>query len=140
MTETEKAWFAGIVDGEGCLGCGFRSDSKNGIRLTFCIEMTHKPTMERIRGWFPNMGHYRRVRKKRRTGWTLQLRNKQAVPVIEMLLPYLVTKKEEANVWLMIADTITSGGPNHKVSEETRAKRLVLMTQLSDLKRIDYAT
>lgn len=137
MTNEEKAWFAGIVDGEGCLTCGHRSDNR-GIRLTLSLEMTHKPTIDKIKSWYPNMGYYRRVRKTGKTGWRIELRNKQAVPVVEMLYSYLVTKKEEANVWLILADTVTSGGPNHKVSEETKQKRTELMSQLSALKRVDF--
>lgn len=137
MTNEEKAWFAGIIDGEGCLTCGYRSDNR-GIRLSLSLEMTHKPTIDKIKMWIPNMGYYRRVRKVGKTGWRIELRNKQAVPIVEMLCPYLITKREEANIWLLLADTVTNGGPNHKITETIKQKRTKLMSQLRALKRIDF--
>lgn len=69
------------------------------------IKMTHKPTMERINRLFPGRlvnGHISGLSIKPQYRWTLDTNKTREFLVL--VLPYLVTKLEEAKIALQLCE------------------------------------
>ena len=110
MTETEKAWLAGIFDGEGCVWS--RWPKRKNVLIE--IKMTHKQTIERINEIFPgriSLGHLSGLSIKPQWRWSLDTNGTRRF--ITLMLPYLVTKKREAEIALRLCDR--SGNENFYV-------------------------
>ena len=101
MKNIEKAWLAGIFDGEGCVWCRFPK-AKNVIVE---IKMTHKKTMLKINKLFPG-----RLVEGNLSGWSIKPQWKWSLDTngskkfLIMLSPYLVTKKKEAEIAIRLCD------------------------------------
>lgn len=99
MTETEKAWLAGFIDGEGTI---YISSSKKGRELALRVRNTHLPSLDRIKqickiGHIgPHGGGPGRLGKRK--GYEWYATNMQALKVLENVYPYLVTKRAQAEV------------------------------------------
>lgn len=99
MKQTELAYIAASVDGEGSISCKLRRDRRRpwlfDIRLT--ITNTDKTWLlwhkERIGGSVNKTG---RKQKGSKQGWKLQVDGIQTKKVIRKLLPYLIIKKPQA--------------------------------------------
>jgi len=98
-TETEKAWLAGFLDGEGTI---YIASTKRERSLFLRIRNTHLPTLNRIKEIFrvgyigPHSGGQTRLGKKQVYEWYVN--DNQARKVLEAVFPYLVTKKAQAEV------------------------------------------
>lgn len=93
--ETKLAYFAGLADGEANIGS--YSDGKR-IRPEFSIKMTCKETVFAIKDQF-QCGHIRFLKREQphwQDQWRFSATSKSAITIIEQLLPYLITKKKEA--------------------------------------------
>jgi len=101
MIETEKAWLAGIFDGEGCVW----SRWPKRMNVVTEITMTHKPTIERINSLFPGrvaMRHLSGIGKRPQWRWSLDTNGTRRF--LSILLPYLVTKRDEARIALKLCE------------------------------------
>lgn len=96
MTVEQLAWFAGVVDGEGC----FRISEKRFDPI-FAIKMNHLPTIKKLRR-LAGGGHlYRNLpRENSKTSWTWRLNGRAATSIVLQLIPFLYTKKREARLFL----------------------------------------
>lgn len=96
------AWAAGFVDAEACIRIHKRK-TKNGANAVYSLEVTISQNR------LETLGHFREIlgikgsvyvypikRNVRRTVHGLTYRCTRARQVLELLLPYLVRKKEEA--------------------------------------------
>lgn len=95
MDELKLAWAAGIFDGEGCIN----STLPKRFQIRLEVKMTHKPTLElfgEILGCKVGVGYEKRG--NRRPQYRVRLYQKKAIEALEKMLPYLVTKKDEANL------------------------------------------
>jgi hypothetical protein len=93
----ELAWAAGIMDGEGCITIQRNSRMRSvQHRLAVKITMTHRPTIDRLKEIFSAgsiaVGGADGMRKT----YSLWITQKPAGHVLEALLPFLVTKADEA--------------------------------------------
>lgn len=105
LTEVEKAYLAGIVDGEGSMGYYFHK-AKNRYEATLSIVNTESSIMTWIKDRI-DYGNFVSARKQDASGrrkhvvhvW--RINNKTRVKdFLEAITPYLVTKQEQANVLL----------------------------------------
>lgn len=100
MTNIKHAYFAGLIDGEGCISLQKRSDH-HGYRPTVEVKMSCLNTIlalkEEYGGTFLN-------KPAEREGWKDQYRwrvqDRSARLVIDKIYPYLITKKADAGVLL----------------------------------------
>ncbi len=113
-SETDLAWLAGIVDGEGCFSVkrpltrlsGERRGSRTSYQLWLVICNTSRPMMERIGQILTDhgVGHkpMRKVwkgKKATRWQWWLEVQKKhELLKITTLLLPYLTAKRDEAFV------------------------------------------
>lgn len=124
--ETEVAWAAGLIDGEGCL----RVQPNGTPDLT--IDMVHQETIHRIRGIFG--GTVRSYKRSRRV-WRWRARSCDVQKILAECQPYFITKGREA--WELLhyleAREHTLGGGKHTKNQKRAIVRIRL--KLSKLKR-----
>jgi hypothetical protein len=97
--DTEVAWLAGLFDGEGCVWSRWPKRANVIVE----IKMTHRPTLERVNEIFPGrlvLGNLSRGALGKRDQWRWSLDTNGARDFLTLVLPYLVTKREEARIAL----------------------------------------
>jgi hypothetical protein len=116
-TELEKAYLAGIIDGEGCIGGAELQDKRAGrgagVMFTVFIGMTDREAAELACSLYG--GHIRKTQDKRRKAFRRPMFIWQAYGEIGArflrdVLPYLRIKHEQAKVFIEARATFT-GGP-----------------------------
>ncbi len=110
LTEVEKAYIAGIVDGEGCISV--RLNAKQGciFNTTISVEMVGIIPL-----WLLNttgIGHlYHRKRKEGNyviSMWVVG--GKQAESLINSIKAYIVQKEEEVKQFMRFRETVGCNG------------------------------
>ena len=134
------AWAAGFIDGDGFITIQDRTQYVNGkeyngfyVRLGAC-QATEKPLKElqalfggtiRIKNSGPNKENY-----NRKTQYIWCLSTKHACEVLLQLLPYLIHKKEVAELALEFQSTM---GTTKKLTNEIKTYRALLKEKIQDL-------
>jgi hypothetical protein len=104
-TDLELAWAAGLIDGEGCIfiSKGRPDITQGAINYSFAlglkVTMGHYATVQRLQTLF-GVGFVGEVKYKNRpSNWNLAFTwlstSHQAMAILNMLAPYLVTKQDE---------------------------------------------
>lgn len=99
LAETDKAYLAGLIDGEGCVGAFKRERTNTTICSPYVsIANTNPAMIEWIREKIP-FGTAT-SRKSKITHWkdhlTMQWGGDSAIALLECVFPYLVLKSEQA--------------------------------------------
>ena len=135
MRQTDLAWAAGIVDGEGCILL-YRAKTRTGdawvLRLT--VINTSQPMLQRLQEIFQlgSVRQRRRTNPRHKVQWTWEIAARKAEAALILLLPYLVTKRREAELGLTSRRLIRPLGIN---TPNPNLRRLAtLKRQLSALK------
>lgn len=112
MKELEKAYIAGIFDGEGCFRIDRFATARSPIgyqyRTTAELAMCDKLTIEFIAKLTKRHVQTKKI-PSGRILYLLIWRNSLASDLMRLLLPYLKGKKEQAKLCLHFEDTITPG-------------------------------
>ena len=105
MTATEAAYLAGIIDGEGCIHARVKSGKTVVVALS--VGMVHRPTIDwiatttgggRVAPYAKSKtGNYRRA-------WLVMFGAHRACDVLRQTLPFMVTKKREAELVIELMD------------------------------------
>lgn len=98
-TEIEKAWFAGLLDGEGYIQIE-KWSKVSYYRLVLRIAMLHLPTLLKCQQIW-DTGKVKLVPKaptKSKPFWRWHVKGQQAGLILESCYYYLVTKKAEAEI------------------------------------------
>ena len=124
-TPLEWAYFAGLVDGEGSL---FVQQRPYSFKSELEITNTHKPTLEWIQARF---GGSLKPRAQRNNHWKPYYRwrvvsNPMLAPLLRNVLPFLVTKRRQAEIMLELIETIQATRPTLQV----RRRRQWLFAEL----------
>lgn len=102
MKETDLAWAAGIIDGEGCISiqrCYHTANRPPCYTLFVTAGMVHKPTAERLRRLFGGCLYMKKPRNpKHQVGWYWYVASRKAAEVLEIVYPYLFTKHKQAGL------------------------------------------
>lgn len=120
MKETDIAYIAGLIDGEGYIGIkkdkGYKCQERKtpGFHARLQIRMVDEPAIkfiaESLGGWYykekPNCANGRPL-------YCYQASDKKAGEICRTILPYLRIKKESANTLLQFRD-LQSEGPKHR--------------------------
>lgn len=102
-SETDYAWAAGIIDGEGHIGMtrckpGVNRRATIGYQIRISVRMTHEPTVKKLRFLFG--GTLNRVPsrnpQKHKESYAWYVGDLKTVEVLEKILPYLITKRDQA--------------------------------------------
>jgi hypothetical protein len=122
MSETDRAYLAGLIDGEGCINL---SISSNGMVVAQISVSNHAPQMHIwLRERFG--GTDGKIKGKRtETRWNTK---ETMIPVLESCLPYLVAKKKDALIVLQFVKAMGEGqGNRHSLPMEERLQLMALL-------------
>ena len=114
LTDTQLAWVAGFVDGEGCITTitNGPAGSKHMVCLSVCN--TDRAVIDLLKKWFRCGGITTNHQKRRNPNWldayTWTVRAKAAGGVISVLLPFLRVKHKQARVALRLRKIVEEGG------------------------------
>jgi len=140
VPELELMRLAAFIDGEGSIVLGVQEGRCRNLRLQLCN------TDPRLITWAKELfggtitKEERSVRKTKgneRNIFRWHVSSKQAEILLKAVYPFLLLKKEQAEVALAYRSTV--GNQWDKVPSEVKAKRVELSEELSRLKRINYS-
>lgn len=109
MLDTDLAWAAGFIDGEGCFSVVFGNHGGHYVMLS--VNNTSVEGLDRLQSIFGGCisnQTYRNVNYKPTSLWRVQ--GVSAAKVTELVLPFLTVKKQQAELLLEFQSTI--GGRN----------------------------
>jgi hypothetical protein len=143
--DLQLAWFAGLVDGEGCIFIG--GYTKNGkpnpyyfVNLTIC--MTHLTTLEVVCTMWglgrvvPHSKSKKDIRKQR---WDWCVSGPRCSQILTLCYPYLITKKADALIAITMQHRLSATKPNreYRVPDIEHIRRKLLTDLCKAVKR-DY--
>jgi hypothetical protein len=135
-SETDLAYMAGIIDGEGTISARRRKNQQGARYVDFMLSVAN--TDERLIRWiherFSGSIDFRQQRQsdihKPLWRWTTSATNGELV--IVAVRPYLVIKQAQADLYLELRETIGNG---YMLTDEIKAKREELVTELHRLNK-----
>jgi hypothetical protein len=103
MTEVEIAWLAGLFDGEGSIVLN-RRNRPNSLSCRITVTNTFYPLLERVlevtgTGVLQELTRYHTNPKHARS-WNWQCNGTNARLILKQILPWLIVKKERAEIIL----------------------------------------
>lgn len=135
----DLAWAAGLIDGEGCVLIAKRSERDYQLRLT--VAMVHKPTLDRLRSIF-GVGNVRPHVGARPDGWRQKwvwlISARQALAVLELVRPFMITKAGEADLALQFAHTFEGTKKGRALTSEVLEARESLFRNLQVAKQYAF--
>lgn len=133
LKETEKAYLAGLFDGEGSVGY------YNG-----CVYITITNTDAAVFSWIRSITSIGIIKSRSRVGslgkrptWEWSVRNKQdGRVVLEAMRPFLIIKASQVDLLFSLWDAEEEAkcGRNRKVPAHVAAQRIATEQQLRQLK------
>src|SRR5574340_1188911 len=112
ITDTDRAYLAGLVDGEGCISIVEDGSSEKQwsprLGLVVFISSCEKDVLD----YWANKTQIGRVyigtkaRGNARTGYLWQIRGAAACEFLWQIYPYLIAKKEQADVAFKFQETV----------------------------------
>lgn len=102
-TETEKAYAAGVIDGEGTIGVWRERRAKNSSGYRYRVAMEVSNTNEKLIDWLQQrFGGFKAIVNAEREGckrlWKWRSTTSVVLEIVKQLLPYLVLKQEQAEL------------------------------------------
>ena len=131
LTPTERAYIAGLIDGEGCIWAATKPNGS--FAAVLAVNMIHRPTIEWLWratgvGFVYKFASQKSRSIPRRQLWRWAATNAVGAEVLEAVLPYMVTKSLQAEAYISLmklrARTKHSG---------LRSKRDIAGTEHDDL-------
>lgn len=137
LSETEAAYLAGIVDGEGSLTISM-GVSHGTVNIVPEISIANNKyalmqwLLDRVSG-----SVYGRIHKgNQATSYTWKCTNSLRVPLLQRLLPYLLLKQRQAEIVIEIADQIRANSYRGKrLPDEALLQRLQLVSEIRTLNK-----
>lgn len=128
---------AGVVDGEGCIGVYHSGGTR--YRLILSVYNTDPRMILKLQEILGGMIHSRHAKEGCRTMFDWTIRDQQARQVLEILLPFLVVKKEQAMLGMEFCSiNKTVRGAGIAVPEAILARRCAVADRLKLLKTIEF--
>ena len=96
MSESELAYFAGIVDGEGCIGINLKKGTRNGYRITFQVTNNSKGLIDWVCERFGG-----KVRLVHHATYAVEWFSQGEVyDILTAIRRFLIVKQKEADIML----------------------------------------
>lgn len=105
----QLGYIAGIIDGEGHIGIKTAFDKKKSKNVSHAVRVVIVNTNVRLMEWFTSrFGGSIACSKERRADWkprySWQLHGRRAEVFLDAILPFLVVKREQAEVVLRLRE------------------------------------
>ena len=140
ITETDLAWAAGIIDGEGCILLGrWKARNRPGstYRLSVLVTNTSFMMLHRLREIF-GVGFItprRAALKHHKPQWSWHVSCSEAELVLRAVEPYIVAKRDETRLGILSRQYILGRNTAAKRGGNPHGEKLEwLKRQLSSLK------
>lgn len=105
----EIAWAAGFFDGEGSIG--IYATGKTGYQYRLSVQVSQKGNTDSLEKFKELFGGQISCQDKSQNYWRWMVYSRQAGNMLEIILPYLVVKKKQAEVALSFQGRrLKSGG------------------------------
>lgn len=143
IPERDIIYLAGLIDGEGSIFVKKSEGVKNPIHsLDVEISMTDKPTIERIHTML-GFGSFRPAKRKKKAAhhkqaWKYVASSRDAEVVLNLILPYMTTKREEAIVALHFCELKRERVGRAGLSDEMVELREYYYQELKALKKREW--
>ena len=139
LTEAEKGYLAGIIDGEGCIRLARKRKTIISYTAYLIVTNCNLELLESLKTT-TGLGLIYKVKNSSNPNWNpchrWQVVSKQARELLEMLLPYLRLKKEIARL-VLSAPIISQGWKRWKMKnypiEEIKLKQEEIFEQIKIL-------
>lgn len=143
MSETDLAYAAGLIDGEGYIGIVRRSPGKSGYQrgsytLQACVTMAHEPTIRWLTETF-GMSYFRKEPRQAHHSVThlAYLHHQRACEFLRLVQPYMKTKAEQVALAIEYCEGYTvwrnTPGRPRNLPDEEIARRDAIYHQLRNL-------
>lgn len=142
LNNEEFAYIAGIIDGDGCIHINKKKGNKERS-LNFSLEVTIINTSEKLMNWlFDKIGGSLYFEKKRlspkwKRVYRLRISRRQAGFLLEKISPYLVRKKRQAEIGLLLRSYTRKKekGNTRRLTEGEINERHLLYQEMKKLNR-----
>ena len=126
LKETEKAYIAGIIDGEGCITMGKGGRDRSDYHDSITVEMACSEVpnfLYKLSG-----GSLKERNREGRTKkfWCWYIRAKGGEELLTQIIPYLVLKKRQAELFLEYRKTIGYSGVNNLPEEVIKIRNNII--------------
>ena len=130
--QTDLAYLAGLVDGEGTVSCSITKTKKGcyALHKQFSIFNTNPNLISWITVRFGGLVHSRVRSEKWKTEYQVKWSAEDATKLLTQILPYLVIKKEQAEIFIEL-----HRNKSHRVSEELQKQREFLVARVAELNK-----
>lgn len=136
--ETDLAWAAGFIDGEGCISIPTRIRDRNrrDYNLSLYVGQVDPRPLRILQAMFGGSVVLRKTSDlARRPMFMWRITGNLAEAAIVAMLPYLVVKREQAEVAVEFREGVRSYvRVGRRVSDQETDRRAALLRRLSDAK------
>ena len=135
MTNTELAYLAGLIDGEGTIYLyrDNKAAKDHGYRAYLEIGNRDPKMVMWLQARLGGRVYEQNRRGNRARCFSWRLMGVAAITVLEQALPYLITKAKHAEAMLQFRETLVA--PGHKLPPDKRDRRVELVNRLRRLNR-----
>jgi LAGLIDADG-like domain len=130
--EVDRAYLAGLFDGEGCVYIGAKKGKQGQYQLVVTLTNSHKPTIDALHEQYGGIVqiHHRGLRRH----YAYALRSLKAKALLQDVLPYLRIKRAEAELALEFQDHMSA---RHPLTPNVMSYRQGCMDRMKALKTTD---
>jgi hypothetical protein len=130
---------AGLFDGEGCVSANVRGP-KQWVNACVSLTNTHRPV---VAAFASTMGcgtiNKKRGASRDRTIWEWVAWHRDGADALERLLPFLIVKNEEAQLYIKLVRSRKYGGNGRAgYSPRERAARTAIVRRIKRLKKREW--
>lgn len=123
LTETDKAYLAGIIDGEGTITVS-KGKYDNRV-MAVAVVMCDKEAVDMLYAEFGGCLFYvEKSNPKWNNSWRWAVKSQKAKVFLESVLPYLRVKRRQAEAAIELASSFTHIGGRATVEQRENQKRL----------------
>lgn len=142
MPDTIAAYLAGIIDGEASIQSTYPRRPEKPLLIV--TAMIHKPTIE----WMAAVTGCGKVRNRTnqlgkndkpvRQAWSISIGGVRAYWLLERIVPFMITKRDEALVGLKLGETLFADRVGRFTDPAIHKLRKELGQRLRDLKKLEW--
>lgn len=133
MKDTDLAYLAGLIDGEGTISCSQLKTTKGFLALhkQLSIFNTNIAVISWITSRFGGTVHSRSRDIKWKTEHQVKWSANEGYKLLKLVLPYIVIKRQQAEIYLALHETKSISG----VTQEVQSYRAELVAKLQELNK-----
>jgi LAGLIDADG endonuclease len=140
ITEVEKAYLAGLVDGEGCIAINRSADSRYVEGFAYYPRVTVAMCDREPLEYYKVLTGFGALNSKPsyKKGWTpihqWTVSTRQAEKLLKMIYPYLKIKREQAQIFLLFYSLLNSKRTH--ITDEQRGMKVIYYLALQAAKKV----